>query len=231
MHSWPLWMTFLVAAYLVGSLPFGLWIGLKQGVDIRTQGSGNIGATNVGRVVGRKWGLICFGLDVGKGLLPTLTYGLVSGAAMGELLGPTHAAQWVSVGAAALLGHVFPIWLKFKGGKGVATGLGVTLGLFPVVTLAGIGAFVLWVICVQLTGYVSVGSIVAAVGLPILTSIGAWGFGLKLGEASVLVAVMAMLGLVVIIRHLSNLRNLRQGKESMVGWSWRGKKHAKTQEK
>ncbi|MEM0913910.1 MAG: glycerol-3-phosphate 1-O-acyltransferase PlsY [Planctomycetota bacterium] len=215
-ESW-LW---LLAAYLCGSIPFGLLIGLVLGIDIRTRGSGNIGATNLGRVAGRSWGLLCFVLDLAKGLAPVLAYALVAR--------PTDADSWASlvtwlgVGVAAVLGHVFPVWLKFKGGKGVATAMGVVLGMWPWLTLAGVVGGLLWVVLTYRTGYVSVGSVVAAASLPVTVAIGVWWGGEPPPAATVYLAVSAVLAGLVILRHRDNLQRLRAGTESRVGWSMHG---------
>ena len=123
----------ILLAYLLGSVPFGLLIGLTHGVDIRNRGSGNIGATNLGRILGRKWGYLGFVLDVGKGLVPAWYAGsyLCRSYGLGARSELTPAAQlvWLAVAAAAILGHMFPVYLRFRGGKGVATSLGVVLGM------------------------------------------------------------------------------------------------------
>ena len=121
------WVPFVLLAYLCGSIPMGLCIGFSRGMDIRTQGSRNIGATNCGRVLGRPWGVLCFILDVLKGLGPVLGAGLVLGYAGRSDLGSSEAWQWLCIAAAAVLGHVFPVWLKFQGGKGVATSVGMMI--------------------------------------------------------------------------------------------------------
>lgn len=131
-----------VAAYLVGSIPFGPIIARLHGKDLRSIGSGNTGATNLARACGRKWGYTCFALDVLKGLIPMVA-AKAAATRLLELdsatLGPGFLAWWLAVGAAAILGHVFPIYLKFKGGKGVSTSFGVGLGLWPYFTVcAGI---------------------------------------------------------------------------------------------
>jgi acyl phosphate:glycerol-3-phosphate acyltransferase len=138
--------------YLSGSIPFGVIItSLVAGKDVRAAGSGNIGATNVARVAGKKLGAIVLLLDAAKGSGPVL---------LGLWLAPENALLHVAIGAAAFLGHVFPVWLKFKGGKGVATALGALLVLMPV--SAGIG-FVTWVIILAATRISSIGSLLGAV--------------------------------------------------------------------
>src|ERR1700733_13570147 len=120
------WLLLLAPlAYLVGSIPFGLIVGLANGVDVRKAGSGNIGATNVGRLLGKKFFWIVFSLDLLKGMLPSLAAGTVIGFAPGDR--PTYIL-WLLVGFAAIFGHMFSIFLGFKGGKGVSTSAGALLG-------------------------------------------------------------------------------------------------------
>jgi len=142
----------ILAAYLVGSIPFGFLIARRHGVDIRAAGSGNIGATNVLRVLGRKLGIVVFALDFLKGALPVVLARLID------------SSEWlpVAAGLAALLGHVFPIWLGFRGGKAVATGAGVVTVLLP---LATIGALLVFVACVSALRYVALASTLAAAAL------------------------------------------------------------------
>ncbi len=152
-----LWL--LVAlGYLAGSIPFGVIVtSLVAGKDVRASGSGNIGATNVARVAGKKLGALVLLLDAAKGSLPVL---------LGLWLAPEDALLHVAIGAAAFLGHVFPVWLKFKGGKGVATALGVLLVLLPLSALIG---FVTWVIILATTRISSIGSLLGAL-LAIISS-------------------------------------------------------------
>jgi acyl phosphate:glycerol-3-phosphate acyltransferase len=244
MNTTAAWFFWLAGAYLVGSIPFGLLIGLARGVDIRDSGSGNVGATNAGRVLGKSWGLLCFLLDVGKGLGPTLGYGLWAGLACldpgldpGGTLGVTSggvsgtevggmvaALGWLAVSVAAVLGHVFPIWLRFKGGKGVATGLGVVLGFWPVLTIPGVIAGLSWVVVAKRTGYVSLASILAACSLPVLAVVSAICWGRSAGETTVYAGVTLVLALLIVVRHRGNLGRLRAGTEPKAGWA---KKEAK----
>jgi glycerol-3-phosphate acyltransferase PlsY len=248
MSLW-VYLLWLVGAYLVGSIPFGLLLGRLKGVDIRAHGSGNVGATNAGRVLGRKIGLLCFGLDVLKGLGPVLGFGLWTGA-MGLIRGdagqmtwvwttggPDDASMldwqvpiitwltvlWLAIAAAAVVGHVFPVWLRFKGGKGVATSLGVLLGVFPYLSLPAVAGFVVWYATVKLSGYVGLASVVAAVALPVLTLISALAFGLETGPAAVFVAVTALLAVLVVYRHKGNLQRIRAGTEAKAGWATKNK--------
>lgn len=211
------WLAWLVIAYLAGSVPFGLLIGLARGVDIRVHGSGNVGATNLGRVLGRWWGVLCFMLDVLKGLLPVLLGGLALGY-VGDATLPVSAAwRWLALGVAAVVGHVFPVWLKFRGGKGVATGLGVVLGFFPVLTVAGIVAAAVWGVTVRTTRYVSVASVSAASSLPVAML--AWVFATGYGRAAWLpfTVVTASLAGLVVWRHRTNLARLKAGTEPKIG--------------
>ncbi len=222
------WCIWLLGAYLVGSIPFGLLIGLAKGVDIREAGSGNVGATNAGRVLGRGWGIVCFLLDVGKGMGPTLSYGLWTGLAClnppsVEVAGGsgdvTALMQWLAIAVAAVLGHVFSIWLKFKGGKGVATGLGVLLGFWPVLTIPGIIAGLGWVAMVKITGYVSLGSVAAACSLPVLAIASALAWGRSIGQTIVYTVVTLILALLITLRHRGNIQRLREGTEPKAGWA------------
>ncbi|MCC7408904.1 MAG: glycerol-3-phosphate 1-O-acyltransferase PlsY [Phycisphaeraceae bacterium] len=207
----------LIGAYLVGSIPFGLLIGSMRGVDVRKAGSGNVGATNVGRVLGRKWGVLCFVLDVLKGLLPVL----IAGVAMGWLgrrdLPAADTWRWLAVAAAAVVGHVFPVWLKFRGGKGVATSLGVLLGFYPVLTLPAVIALAVWVILVRTFHYVSLASIVAAVSLPVTLLIEGQIRRQAMAYLMPYLVVTSLLALLVIVRHRSNIQRLLAGTESKVG--------------
>ena len=146
-----------VIAYLAGSIPFGLLVArVVAGIDIRKHGSGNIGATNVGRTLGAKWGIAVLLLDALKGALPVLM--------IPRVLADTESTWFVLlqviVGVATVVGHMFPVWLRFHGGKGVATALGVVCVLAPVGSLAAFGGFAL---CMAASRIVALSSIVAAV--------------------------------------------------------------------
>lgn len=143
------WILWAVGAYLAGSIPFGFLVGKMRGKDVRTLGSKNIGATNVYRTVGKPWGILAFACDFLKGLLPTLAaqkYG---------------NADWLPlmVGILTVAGHMWTCFMKFKGGKGIATGFGMLVALTPVLVLA---AFAVWVVVMLVSHYVSLGSIAAA---------------------------------------------------------------------
>lgn len=184
-----------LAAYLAGSVPFGLLIAKARGVDLRSQGSGNIGATNVFRCVGKPWGIACFILDALKGFLPAALF-----PQMAEGL-PAWAG--LLFGAAAILGHNFPVFLKFKGGKGVATSAGVLLGVAPLAVLVGL---LTWGIVFFISGYVSLGSILAAVAVVIA--------GWTLGYDRTTAVALTLLGLLAIYRHRANIQRLIAGTEN-----------------
>jgi len=200
----------IVGAYLLGAVPFGLLIGLARGVDIRTQGSRNIGATNVGRVLGRKWGFVCLGLDILKGLAPTLT---ATFALPGPAADPSRQVLVVATAAAAVLGHVFPVYLGFRGGKGVATTIGVALGVWPLYTLAMLVALAGYGLARYATGMVSVGSLMLAVLFPLAVVVGLWQSSAGIAGHWPLVAVAVLLGMVIIVRHRENIARLLRGEE------------------
>ncbi len=215
----------LALAYLVGSIPFGLLMGFAKGVDIRAHGSGNIGATNAIRVLGKPLGIACFVLDVLKGLLPTLLLGLWLGVAGHRFPTTGQAFAHLGLAACAMLGHIFPVWLKFKGGKGVATGFGAMLGVWPQMTIPAVGALVVWIACARITRYVSLSSIVAGVCLPVFVVIAAAlasrGEAVSAVDAIVRAwpywTVGVLLALLVILRHRTNIRRLREGTEPKIG--------------
>ncbi len=214
----------LALAYLVGSIPFGLLIGFAKGIDIRKHGSGNIGATNAIRVLGKRLGALCFALDVLKGLLPTLLLGLWLGVAGNRLPSTGDAFVHLGLAACAMLGHIFPVWLKFKGGKGVATGFGATLGVWPQMTFPALGALAVWIGCAWITRYVSLSSIVAGLALPVFVVAGAmlaapdganrFEFA---SRAWPYWTVGVLLALLVIVRHRTNMGRLRAGTEPKIG--------------
>ncbi len=183
----------LVGAYLLGSVPTGLLLAKAAGVDIRATGSGNIGATNVYRTLGRSVGIATLVGDCLKGLLPVLA---------AKYLGMTDL--WVALaGLAAFLGHVYTIVLGFKGGKGVATALGVFLGISPLAVLIALGIFVA---VVATSRYISLGSITAAAAMPPIVAL--------LDGRPPLVVVTVVIALLVIWKHRENIRRLRAGTEN-----------------
>jgi len=203
----------VIAAYLIGSIPFGLILAKAHGKDLRKIGSGNIGATNLARALGRKWGYVCFALDTLKGLLPMIAVAVIAGRPNE----PALLAWWLAVGVAAILGHVFPAFLRFKGGKGVATSFGVALGLWPYFTLGALVALAVWIGTVLIWRYVSLASICAAVTFPLVLFVGilvvpAW---TPAGLWPLLIAAIAI-PVLVIVRHRENIKRLVAGTESKI---------------
>jgi glycerol-3-phosphate acyltransferase PlsY len=206
-----------VIGYLIGSIPFGyIIVKLRKGIDIRTVGSGNIGATNVGRVAGLGWGILCFLLDTAKGFFPTalIPYNL-------ELLILGSITNYsLAVGLGIIIGHLFPVYIRFRGGKGVATALGVFLVLtylYP-----AFAAIVIWLLVFLLFRYVSLASIIAAVSLPIsywlLSNFGSklWGETAKVWKEPRILVACLLVTLLVIIRHIPNIKRLIKGTEPKV---------------
>ena len=195
----------LGASYLLGSIPFGYLAGRIAGIDIQKGGSGNIGATNVLRVLGRRYGYTVFVLDFLKGL------GAVK---ISVSIATLMRQDWVSpeifgivAAVSAVIGHCFPLWLKFRGGKGVATSAGALFGLMPFAMLIGV---VIWMLIFWFTRYVSLASVVAALALPLVIAIMArlnQSYGKALFYSSLCIAA------VVIWRHHSNLSRLMRGRE------------------
>ncbi|MCD6365345.1 MAG: glycerol-3-phosphate 1-O-acyltransferase PlsY [Planctomycetes bacterium] len=201
------------AAYVIGSTPFGVIIARARGVDLRKSGSGNVGATNVARVLGRRLGMLCFVLDVMKGLLPTLAAGAVlrSGRDVPTTL---HLSAWLGVAMGCILGHVFSFYLAFRGGKGVATSLGVVLGVFPYFTWPGLAALGVWVAVAAASRYVSLASIVAAAAF--VAFFAAFNRN-ELDRLWPLGAFAAVIAGLIIFRHSSNIRRLLDGTENRIG--------------
>jgi len=210
----------MVAAYLFGSVPYGVLVGALHGIDVTAAGSKNIGATNVGRLLGRKWGVLVFFLDVAKGLVPTLLAALVlENYAEAHLLSPLVARLFtLAVAFAAVLGHNYSAFLKLKGGRGVATTLGVCLGLYPGLTVPALVAFAVWAVVVAVSRYVSLGSITASGVFPLLVIAWSWirHQGLPKGDWP-LIGFALLLGGLVVYRHRSNLHRLAAGTENRIG--------------
>lgn len=218
-----LFLLFPVAGYLLGSVPFGVLIGLSRGVDIRKLGSGNIGATNVSRLLGRKWGKICFFLDISKGLIPVLLslyYLRIIGQVESGTMSLIAQGAILITGAACILGHIFSIFLGFRGGKGVSTWLGVLLGIWPYFTFTAVFVFLVWVAVWGMTRYVSLASINAAIAFPVgflvlVYQIESW----ELKQLWPLFTFSCLMAALIISRHRSNIIRLLAGTEN------RGKKN------
>jgi glycerol-3-phosphate acyltransferase PlsY len=199
-----LWLLTLAMAYLLGSIPFGyLLVLLFRKEDVRATGSGNIGATNVARSGGKGLGLLTLLLDALKGYLAVLI-------AMHFAPNTPHGPSTLAIAAAvfAVLGHVFPVWLKFRGGKGIATALGVFIALVPWVALASLGLFIL---VVATTRLVSLGSILAAVSIPFFALL------LVPKRSAALLIGLSIISTVSILKHHANIVRLLHGKESRFG--------------
>ncbi|MEC8972827.1 MAG: glycerol-3-phosphate 1-O-acyltransferase PlsY [Verrucomicrobiota bacterium] len=208
------WLMVVLAGYLPGSLPAGLLAGRLKGVDIRAVGSGNIGATNAFRMLGKGIGVAVLLIDVMKGLLPCLFFpGVVAGLFPDDQAAKPETLRLL-IGVSAILGHNYPCWLGFKGGKGIATSAGVVGALAPVPLGICIGA---WIVFFALSRYVSVASIAAAVALPVsvaaLPGAGGERFGL-------LFWIFLFLGVMAIWKHRINIQRLMNGTEHRV-WSKR----------
>lgn len=218
------WTIAIVGAYLLGSIPFGFLIARAKGLDIRQHGSRNIGATNVGRVLGRRWGMLCFALDVLKGALAVLLAGWWTGALGDANPSASLAWLWLAVAGAAITGHMFTIFLRFKGGKGVATGFGALLAMWPHLTVPAIAALVVWIFTLRFTRYVSVSSILAAIILPISVALQALiradgSPADRMAAVAPFLIATSALGALVIWKHRANIARLRAGTEPKVGRS------------
>lgn len=220
----PALVAILIAAFLCGSVPFGLLLGRLRGIDIRRVGSGNIGATNLGRALGRPWGVACFLLDALKGAVPVVAFGAWRGT-WGLPLADTAAnptAEWLAVAAAAILGHVFSPWVGFRGGKGVATAFGAMVAMWPLLTPAMVGALLAWLVMLAVGRMVSLASVVASLVPPAVILVQAaiarpsepadWP-----PAAVPLLVVTLLLSLLVIVRHRGNLARIRAGTEPRIG--------------
>lgn len=189
-----MWQVLL--GYFAGSVPFAFLLARRAGVDVRVAGSGNVGAANVLRTTGPWRGALVMALDVTKGAVPVAVASVTNAGATLTAL----------AAAAAVVGHIYPVWLRFHGGKGVAVAAGVFAVLTPVATAA---AAALFLVIVLITRYVSLGSIAATIALPPA----AW----LTGEPHAVVAVAAATGGLILFRHRGNIRRLRAGTERRMG--------------
>ncbi len=203
-------------AYLVGSIPFGVLIGRFRGVDVTCIGSGNIGAANVGRALGLQWGLAVLLLDVLKGLVPVLLIGLFARELFGEsaMHSSTHLVGWLVSGFCAVIGHNFSIFLGFRGGKGVATSLGIALGYYPDLTWPALAAVVAYAAVLGIWRISSVGSMSGSVIFFMTYCILAWfRTGSLLDRWPFLLFTVFVTGL-ILVKHRSNIARLIVGTES-----------------
>ncbi len=194
-------LTVILLSYLTGSVSFALLISRAHGIDLRKRGSGNLGATNVLRSIGPAWGRLCFALDFLKGLVPVLLVRLLASSGTAELL-------VVLAAAAVIAGHVWPVFLRFKGGKGVATSLGALLAVAPLPVIA---ALLCWIGAFYATRYVSVASLAAALAFPVsallLNLLLPWK---TRGPALFILTLVAAL---IVVKHWPNIRRLWNGDE------------------
>ena len=196
-----------MGAYLIGGIPFGFLIGKMRGVDVRTVGSKNIGATNVFRTVGEKWGLMAFACDVLKGFIPTLAASIY----LANSQQPTANSLPLCVGVASVVGHMLTPYMKFRGGKGVATAFGMMLGLIPALVGA---AFLLFAVVFACSHFISLGSCVSsaflavAIWFPILGTRGA----VDLPQC----ILVTLIALFIIWKHRSNIGRLIHGNENKI---------------
>ncbi|GJQ60630.1 MAG: glycerol-3-phosphate 1-O-acyltransferase [Candidatus Scalindua sp. AMX11] len=198
----------LTLSYLIGGIPFGYLIAIAKGIDIRQHGSGNIGASNVGRILGRKYGIIIFVLDLLKGFVSVFFIPIC----VSKIPFPTTSGDLLVIlcGLCSILGHVFPLYLRFRGGKAVATSFGVFIWLAPMAVAISLG---IWIAIVLVFRYVSLGSIIgslAIVGSVIVLDNDPFGRGMYLTILSVVVAVL------ILMRHRANIQRIITGTEAKV---------------
>jgi glycerol-3-phosphate acyltransferase PlsY len=198
-------IVFLVLSYIIGAFPTAFIIGkLVKKIDIREHGSGNVGASNVFRVVGKRWGIFVLVIDILKGVLAVLLWQPVCELTGG---GPLLSRRFLFVcGITAIIGHNWTVFLNFKGGKGVATTLGVLLGLFPLsVSIAAAVAFTL----IGITHYVSIGSVVGALLFPIIFAFE----NHAMPDFTFFMTVVCIIALMIVVKHKSNIKRLLKGEE------------------
>jgi len=212
------WTIGIVCSYFAGSIPFGVLIAKAKGVNIREHGSKNIGATNVGRVLGKKLGLTCFVLDVLKGAVPVLVVGSVAGL-IGQQINQTGTSEmllWICIALAALLGHMYSAFLKLGGGKGVATAFGGMVAMWPLLTFPVLLAFLAWVVTLKGTKMISLASLVAAIVLfadAVVTVM----LASTIKHAWPLLAVTGLIASMVLWKHRSNIGRIVRGEEPKIG--------------
>jgi glycerol-3-phosphate acyltransferase PlsY len=221
------WLVAAAVAFAAGSIPFGPIVARAHGIDLRTVGSGNIGATNVGRALGRGWGILVYVLDAAKGAIPVLLAGSMANilGKQPEAMVPGDLWGWLMLPVAAVLGHMFSPWMGFKGGKGVATGSGAMLAVWPVLTGPVVVAIGLWALVLAVTRMVSVASVVAAIAIPMtvaFSSISRTGDGtpdgsMPLEHAVPAIVVTGAVAALVVWKHRGNMQRVLAGTESKVG--------------
>lgn len=200
-------------AFLTGSIPFGFLLGKLRGIDIRTEGSGNIGSTNVFRILGRKAGIFCLVLDALKGFLPVfLAQQWVPDNTLGD-------SVEVLTAMACILGHNYSPWIGFKGGKGIATTGGALIALMPAAVVILV---LIFIIVTKITKYVSLGSIATGIALPVITALGSY-YHVQAGDIppdgwnKPLFLFSLVAGIMAVWKHRSNIVRLRAGTEHRIG--------------
>ena len=221
------WTVAALVAFGCGSIPFGPIVARLRGIDLRTVGSGNIGATNVGRALGWKWGVLVYVLDAIKGAAPVLAAGAMAGilGKPADEVAPADMWWWLLMPIAAVLGHMFSPFVGFKGGKGVATGSGAMLAVWPTLTGPLLVAIGLWAVLLAATRYMSVASMAAAISIPLTVAAAAairTGDGTPDGELPIRHALPAIIvtggvAMLVVWKHRPNIERLLAGKESRLG--------------
>ncbi|MCA9290079.1 MAG: glycerol-3-phosphate 1-O-acyltransferase PlsY [Phycisphaerales bacterium] len=220
-----IWIGFIVLGFVSGSIPFALLIGRAKGVDIRRHGSGNVGATNVSRVLGRPYGLLCFALDAAKGAGPVVAAGLVQGVfgATVAAVEPTAQWAWLAVAVASVAGHMFSPFVGFRGGKGVATGFGSMVAMWNILTIPLLLALAAWLCVLAVSRYISLASIVAAQVVPIafmtimLVRDGGDDPNARVVHAMPVLIVTIGIAALVVLRHRANIARLQRGEEPRIG--------------
>ncbi len=215
-----LWAVLPVGAYLVGSFPTAHLLARTRGVDLGTVGSKNYGATNLGRTLGKPWGITCFVIDAAKGALPVIASGMLLGS-FGASAGSVSTATawcWLATAAAGIVGHTLSPWIGFKGGKGVATGFGALAAMYPVLTLPALLALVIWIVLVLIFRMISLASMVAAIAVPCAVLVAAISAnGLEGARAAVpFLIASTLIAAFVVFKHRSNIARIRAGTESKV---------------
>lgn len=221
----------IVASYLLGSIPFGLLVGkIFKGIDIRKHGSKNVGSTNVTRVLGFKYGILTFAFDMFKGALPILLVKWIFNWEAVYMINGLDIA--IVFGAASAIGHIYPLYIGFKGGKAVATSVGAVVALSP---LLGVFGIVMFFIVVFITGYASLASIVAAtlVGIGLYLDVFWWQYALKGGAKVQLInlIIVTALVLLIIFKHRTNIVKLFKGTENKFSFSKKKKISEDTENK
>ena len=221
------WSVAALVAFGCGSIPFGPIVARLRGINLRTVGSGNIGATNVGRALGWKWGVLVYVLDAIKGAAPVLAAGAMAGilGKPADEVAPADMWWWLLMPIAAVLGHMFSPFVGFKGGKGVATGSGAMLAVWPTLTGPLLVAIGLWAVLLAATRYMSVASMAAAISIPLTVAAAAairTGDGTPDGELPIRHALPAIIvtggvAMLVVWKHRPNIERLLAGKENRLG--------------